>query len=182
MTAIEIATEILSGESVLGFYWLNQSWHAQIDTSHPRRKDEITIGVYSVDGGTMGEFSVVWEELAGRIVSQIQAYDDCWQILPLFPELMMLFGTSGSYRAGKHEKGTMPAAELARRMTSIGMTDCTNYTKDGAVFDRRRSAGVIPTALRIFGDEWTHYAAIDKIDDDLPQTFRGKFKALKGVA
>ena len=54
--------------------------------------DEITIGFYSPDGGTSGEFCVEWAMLGGAEVPQLRAYEDSWWALAGFSDVLAMMG------------------------------------------------------------------------------------------
>lgn len=43
--------------------------------------DEITLGVYCVQGGTLGELAICWQMLDGKQVPRLEAYNDAWHII-----------------------------------------------------------------------------------------------------
>ena len=49
-------------------------------------------GLYGIDGSTSGEMCVRWKELGGKIVPQLQVFDDGWSALASFPDLILELG------------------------------------------------------------------------------------------
>lgn len=56
----------------------------------PEHLDSITIGFYSEStGGTLGEFSLVWKELGGKKAVVLRVYDDAFEVLNEFLDLVV---------------------------------------------------------------------------------------------
>lgn len=74
-----------------GYRHLSKSWHGPYTLAHSKRNlvDEIMIGMYDVEeGGTTGEFSVEWNRLGDRVVPQLKVYDDAWDALLEFQDML----------------------------------------------------------------------------------------------
>lgn len=72
---------------IRGFYHLAEAWYADANRSSTYT-DEVNFGLFSPEGGTSGEMSVKWQELGGESVPQLQAFDDGWSALSMFPDLI----------------------------------------------------------------------------------------------
>ncbi|CAM5559374.1 hypothetical protein [Eoetvoesiella caeni] len=51
------------------------------------RTEQIYVGLYAVEGGTRGEFSVVWSD--NNTIS-LNAYNDSWKVLEQFQDFLAL--------------------------------------------------------------------------------------------
>jgi hypothetical protein len=73
------------------FTILSQGWYADSSIRPADRAkgvDEITLGFYCAEGGTSGEFRIVWRELEGCVEPQLQAWEDSWSALAQFPDVL----------------------------------------------------------------------------------------------
>lgn len=77
---------LLKGKHFGGFWGFHRSSKAYYYKEG--NKVSISIGVYHPDGGTTGEFQIVWSMLDGEAVPRLQAYDDSWGVLFLAQELL----------------------------------------------------------------------------------------------
>lgn len=77
---------------IRGFYHLSEAWYAEANFKDRTdgMVDNINIGFYSPDGngGTTGEFTVRWAELGGKLVPQLCVFDDAWEALTYFSDLL----------------------------------------------------------------------------------------------
>lgn len=71
-----------------GFTQLSKAWYGPASMERSTNIDEVTIGFYCPDDGTTGEFRVVWEKLAGRITPCLMAFDDGWNALFNFGDML----------------------------------------------------------------------------------------------
>lgn len=73
---------------VRGFVILSEAWYAHANRE-PGQVDSIMIGYYNEEmGGTTGEFEVQWIELAGKSVPRLKVFDDGWNALYEFRDLL----------------------------------------------------------------------------------------------
>jgi len=70
------------------FTHLSESWYGKENLARSEKIDSVTMGFYCEDGGTSGEFTIVWIELGGRIVPQLRAFDDSWSALWGFRDVL----------------------------------------------------------------------------------------------
>ena len=99
----------------LGFSRYTETWYAQKLTDGVT--ECITIGFYSEDGGTSGEFEVKWVGLGGRSVPQLVAFDDSWHALRNMPKLM-------DYMA-RCDGETRTPEDFCAGLRSLGFRDIT---------------------------------------------------------
>jgi hypothetical protein len=102
------------------FSIMSQSWHVDSNMDPARRaagEDEIMLGFYSPDGGTSGEFAIRWEQLSGKIVARLKAYEDSWSALAHFSDVLEKLAELD---------GTNPGIEaVAEVLKSCGVIDAT---------------------------------------------------------
>ncbi len=69
------------------FYWSSEAWY-----NKPTKMvdpPEITFGIYgSKDGEPSGEMAIVWETLGNRSVPRLKIFDDAWDVLKSFSDLI----------------------------------------------------------------------------------------------
>ncbi|MFA7287452.1 MAG: hypothetical protein WC055_01085 [Melioribacteraceae bacterium] len=70
------------------FIHLSRAYYGPSNLLHSDIIDEITMGFYHKDGGTTGEFSIKWIKLAGREVPKLCAFDDSWDALFKFKDVL----------------------------------------------------------------------------------------------
>ena len=102
-----------------GFYRTARAWYGKHVV---RRQPEITFGMYHKDGGTTGEMSVVWEEIADRTVPRLMVFDDAWDALASFTDLIQ--------RLGEADDKKITEEEFAAILAECGFKDLTPY-KEG---------------------------------------------------
>jgi hypothetical protein len=70
-----------------GFCWLSQAWYRRADLT-AGIMDEITMRLYSTDGSTTGEFSIIWRRRGLSSRGQLWAFQDSWMALDTFGDVM----------------------------------------------------------------------------------------------
>jgi hypothetical protein len=71
-----------------GFVHLSRTWYAKHALRAGDIIDEVMFGFYYGGGGTSGEMSVRWSELGGAIVPRLEVYDDAWDALNEFKDVI----------------------------------------------------------------------------------------------
>lgn len=108
------------GGCVKAFHWTGKAWYGRDGTSfHDGQLDEIMIGMYAPEGGTSGEFGIRWYELGGKVTPQIRVWDDAFDVLYRFQDLL-------SYLA-EHDAERMSASAIATFLLNAGYEDMTAY-------------------------------------------------------
>ena len=109
-----------------GFHQASKSWYGKIALGEFKNKevlDTFSIGFYAPDGGTTGEFVVEWTELtAGQWVPQLQAFDDGWDALFNFQDMLKLM-------ADADDKNISPD-DFRKLLLSCGIVDLTKEKQD----------------------------------------------------
>jgi hypothetical protein len=135
---------------IRGFYHLKEAWYADANLNNRSDGlvDEINIGFYGPDGdqGTTGEFAVRWTELGGGVVPQLCVYDDAWEALTHFSDLLE--------EMAKLNYKNPSATDFCELLKRLGVKDLT--PRDDA---RRES-------LRIVNEAHQTHRAVDHIDGD----------------
>ena len=101
---------------IRGFHWANKAWYAD---ANKYKYGLINLGIYSKEGGTTGEFCVKWEEIAGKLVPCLRAFDDSWAVLAQFKDVLD--------ELGKVDDKNITDAEFVKILLRRGFTDLTNY-------------------------------------------------------
>jgi hypothetical protein len=76
---------------VRAFYHLSEAWYAEANRSS-EYTDDVTFGMFAIEGGTTGEMAVRWQELGGKSVPQLRVFDDGWSALATFTDLIVELG------------------------------------------------------------------------------------------
>lgn len=157
----EIAKGLLTGEYAIGFSQLSKTWY--YSPNQNGTVEEMSIGVYCVNGGTMGEFNLEWAALANGAAAQLRAYHDAWQVFPFMPKL---FPMLASVSTGSNNASVSPDI-FANMLEKIGFLNLTAITK-GVNYNiiQKRTFGLVPPHMRQFIQPfWTHYASADRLDE-----------------
>lgn len=87
-----------------------------------KTKPEILVGLYARSGGTQGEFTMLWEEISGKLSPCISLFDDAWQLFEAFSDL---------FKELSNIQGTDPSAEIIEKLLlRLGYEDFTEYPKE----------------------------------------------------
>ena len=72
------------------FIQLSRSWYADAILKNKPEDfvDDITVGFYTNDGGTTGEFTFEWLKFGHKVFVKLVAYDDSWSALYQFSDLL----------------------------------------------------------------------------------------------
>lgn len=112
---------------IAGFLIATQSWYHRPENFTKDQIEEITVGFYSPEGGTSGEFHFAWVSLGQNDVAvQLRAFDDGWSSLVNMPELLQfMMEHDGEHARGPH----MTPEEFVEGLKNIGLVDMTkrNY-------------------------------------------------------
>lgn len=100
--------------TVRGFHSLNRAWYAKKDGL-----PEVMIGLYDPDGGTSGEFAIRWKNLDNRLVPQLQVFDDAWDALTKFKDLLD--------KLAEIDNTNIQEMELCNLLEDLGIEDLTDY-------------------------------------------------------
>lgn len=108
-------------EMIRGFYHLKEAWYgdANLANRHDGLVDEVMIGFYGPDGeaGTTGEFCIQWIDLKGKACPQLQVFDDAWDALAYFSDLLE--------EMAKFDNKTPSPTEFCGILKRLGIKDLT---------------------------------------------------------
>ncbi|MDA3833732.1 MAG: hypothetical protein PF495_10065 [Spirochaetales bacterium] len=104
-----------------GFSQLSKTWYGKTNLTNPAMLDIISIGFYTPDGGTSGEFQVAWEKLAGKWIPRLKAFDDSWISLSNFSDMLKAM-------AGVDDQN-IPPDDFASMLEKLGIRDMTRVTQ-----------------------------------------------------
>ena len=106
---------------IRGFYHLAEAWYADanLKNRYDGLIDEVMIGFYGEKGdrGTSGEFTVRWTELCGKLTPQLCVYDDGWDALSHFSDLLA--------EMAKLDSESPSPAEFCELLKRLGIKDLT---------------------------------------------------------
>lgn len=100
-----------------GFHHFSAAWYGKARWPGTDEIDRITIGMFPPEGGTLGEFNITWIELSGRSVPQLRVFDDAWQALPLFADVLA--------DLAKHDNERIAPARVCEILIACGVADLT---------------------------------------------------------
>jgi hypothetical protein len=116
---------------IRGFYHLAEAWYADanLKNRYDGLIDEVMIGFYGPDGdqGTSGEFAVKWEHLGGKLTPQLCVYDDAWEALTHFSDLLA--------EMAKLDKMSPSPVEFCELLKRLGIKDLT--PRDSSVKEKK---------------------------------------------
>ncbi len=106
---------------IRGFYHLAEAWYADanLKNRYDGLIDEVMIGLYGPDGdqGTSGEFVVKWEHLGGKLTPRLCVYDDGWDALSHFSDLLA--------EMAKLDSESPSPLEFCELLKRVGIKDLT---------------------------------------------------------
>lgn len=127
---------------VRGFNHYRAAWYGKVGNIGRDVVDEINIGMYHPEGGTTGEFSIKWEELSGAVVARLNVYDDAWNALGLFGDVLAAM-------AALDGKVITPEA-FCDVLTNCGLADLTARDAPQSVKESRAAADITAAAPEMF--------------------------------
>lgn len=75
--------------------------------------------MYADEGGTSGEMSIEWVELAGRSVPLLKVFDDAWSALSMFGDLLQ--------KMAEVDNDNISQEQFVEMLLSCGFVDQTEY-------------------------------------------------------
>lgn len=104
------------------FSQLSRAWYGEANLKNADFEDEIFFGLYSTDGGTIGEISVRWVNLNGELTPKITVFSDAWNVLAQFKDLIDLLG--------KHDNENPTPKEFCKYLIGCGFVDITETERN----------------------------------------------------
>lgn len=108
---------------IKGFVWYSETWYSKNIPLSEHIKDKLTIGFYSEEGGTSGEFQMDWEYLSGEVVMRLKAYNDGWSALVNMPELLEYMKDI--------DNQNIPIEQFVKKLIDLGFKDRTKREYKG---------------------------------------------------
>ena len=104
--------------TIRGYFRTSKAWYAQsyAATGTPLR---VSFGMYAPDGGTLGDMSMVWVQIGNELVPQLQCFDDAWEALSLFSDLLQ--------KMAEVNDACITEAQFVEMLDSCGFRDLTKY-------------------------------------------------------
>lgn len=100
-----------------GFTQLSKAWYGDANLKNSEMIDRFSIGFYHPEGGTTGEFLISYEELGGKIIPRLQAFDDGWDALFNFSDLIEAMS--------KIDDKNISPDDFNKLLVSLGIEDMT---------------------------------------------------------
>lgn len=101
---------------VRGFYCPNKSWYSNIIS-----EKEIDFGMYADDGSTSGSMTMCWINIGGEEVPKLEVFNDGWNALSLFSDLINVLG--------EYDEERITQEEFVEILKSCGFKDFTAYDR-----------------------------------------------------
>lgn len=75
------------------FSQMSRAWYGATNLANTSYVDRVTFGLYSPDGGTSGEMSMVWIPLSGdKPAAKLECFEDGFSALSHFPNVTQRAG------------------------------------------------------------------------------------------
>jgi len=101
-------------ENKRGFFWTEKAWYAKSINDQ-----DVMFGMYGDGDGLYGEMAMEWEELGGKEVPKLQVYNDGWEVLASFQDLLQrLAGVNGE---------NITQGQFVEILKGCGFEDLTPY-------------------------------------------------------
>jgi hypothetical protein len=100
-----------------GFTHLSEAWYGKACLANNDKVDELMIGFYHPDGGTTGEFAIRWTNLGGKITPRLEAFDDAWNALYEFRDVLA--------KLAEHDSEDMRPEAICALLVECGIEDMT---------------------------------------------------------
>lgn len=89
--------------------------------------DTVMFGLYAMDktkpyNGPLGEMRVEWNVLIANVVPRLCVYDDGWEVLATFGDLLE--------KMARHNDENMAPEEFVKMLKECGFVDTTRYQED----------------------------------------------------
>lgn len=101
---------------IRGFHYSSKAWYAKANEQEGV-VDSIMVGYYDTDGGTAGEFEIIWSRLAGKLVYIVKSYSDSLNALTGFSDVLAT------------AKDGMTADEFVTHLKECHVEDLTEYKR-----------------------------------------------------
>jgi len=102
---------------IRGYERNSKAWYAKANSED---RTSITMGMYRPDGRTNGEVLVEWQELGGNQCAILKVFEDSWNVLSLFNDLI--------HRMGQVDSELIQEEDFCKLLNECGFTDLTAYT------------------------------------------------------
>lgn len=83
--------------AVKGFYQFSKSSYYEALKNNMDYIEQFNIGLYYPSGGCVCEFSVTWVMLGEQVVANLSMYDDAWEHIDEFKDLLLALKEIGNH-------------------------------------------------------------------------------------
>lgn len=113
-----------------GFVRLSKAWYGEKLLADHSVIDDFTIGFYDpdVDGGTTGEFSLVFSTLDSHPVAKLEIFDDAFHALACMPELIVRLAQHDPRRGSKEVLTPDLLEEILLELGFVNRTKTVAFT------------------------------------------------------
>lgn len=109
-------------------------WYDHVAAVRGDLVEEVTFGLYHMDGGTCGEMTMKWRRLGQEVVPQLCVYSDAWNALHSFGlEFIEMLAHHGERYWYRRPQEPMTPTEFRVALTALGFADRTQRVRPGAL-------------------------------------------------
>ncbi|CAM5998710.1 unnamed protein product [Sphagnum balticum] len=83
------------------FVHYSEAYYSKVIPPIPDTVDEVNFGLSCDGGGTHGEMTMIFTELGGKIVPQLRVFDDGWDVLLGFADVLAELSLVGAKHMGE---------------------------------------------------------------------------------
>lgn len=106
---------------VRGFHHFGAAWYGRSAMQYGEDLDRVMIGMYHREGGTSGEFSIVWTHLSSKTTPQLKSFDDSWAAPAAFSDVLAKLAEVNGL--------DITPMQLCEILKECGLQDLTAYTQ-----------------------------------------------------
>lgn len=102
--------------SIRGYHRSSKAWYSK---ANYRDRVSVSLGMYPPDGGTTGEMQMEWQELSGKQCAILKTFEDSWNVLALFTDLIQ--------KMGEVDGQLIQEEDFCKLLDECGFKDLTAY-------------------------------------------------------
>jgi len=100
---------------IRGYHRSSKAWYSKNNNDRTR----VGFGMYAEEGGTSGEMEMEWIELGGKECAILKCFEDGWNALALFTDLIQ--------KMGEVDSEAIQEEDFCKMLDECGFKDLTEY-------------------------------------------------------
>lgn len=100
---------------IRGYRRSSKAWYGKINNN----QTEVHFGMFHKEGGTTGEMTMEWVELSGKQCARLKCFEDGWNALALFTDLIQ--------KMGEVDSEEIQEEDFCKMLDECGFKDLTEY-------------------------------------------------------